>query len=50
LWELGFLNMNVTEENPVVSITPRALVESERLALDKRLQETLEYVMSILKT
>jgi predicted RNase H-like nuclease len=50
LWELGFLNMNVTEENPIVSLTQRALVESERLALDKRLQETLEYVMSILKT
>jgi hypothetical protein len=44
------LNMNVTEENPIVSLTQRALVESERLALDKRLQETLEYVMSILKT
>lgn len=49
LWELGFLNMNITESNPVVTLTERALIEKERLALEKRLQETLEYVMSILK-
>jgi hypothetical protein len=49
LWELGFLNMNITESNPVVTLTERAMIEKERLSLEKRLQETLEYVMSILK-
>jgi len=49
LWELGFLNMNITESNPVVTLTERAMIEKERLGLEKRLQETLEYVMSILK-
>jgi hypothetical protein len=49
LWELGFLNMNITEYNPIVHLTGKAMVESERLTLHPNLQDTLEYIMNILK-
>lgn len=41
LWEKGFINMNITQENPIVTLSPRAfekdrakiLTEDERQAL-----------------
>lgn len=49
LWELGFINMNISEKNPVVSITSLALDEPAVARLSPALQETLEYIMKVLK-
>lgn len=39
LWQKGFISMDVTQENPVVGLTPKALdvLETESLTEDQRL-------------
>lgn len=49
LWERGFLNMDVTQANPVVTLADRAMIESEREALEPRLKETLKYIMNAMQ-
>jgi len=39
LWEKGFISMDVTEKNPSISLTDKALnaIETESLTIDQRL-------------
>ncbi len=41
LWELGFLNMDITNSNPMVSLTPRAFNDRKIKQLDEDLQFAL---------
>lgn len=47
LWSDGFLNMDVTEKNPMVSLTEKALDESEVAKLSKDKQYTLKEIIRI---
>jgi len=49
LWERGFLDMNVTESNPVVRLSSRALSQNDKDCLPQNLKETLEYIIRLLK-
>lgn len=49
LWERGFLNMNITQKNPVVTLADRAMIESERESLEPKLKETLKYIINALR-
>lgn len=42
LWELGFIEMDITSENPMVSLTSKAFDASEMLKLEKNQQFTLK--------
>lgn len=44
LWESGFLDMDVTQKNPTVKLTEKALNEEEILKLDKDKQSTLRQI------
>lgn len=49
LWEKGFLNMDITKPNPVVTLAERAMVEAERERLEPNLKQTLNYIINALK-
>ena len=42
LWELGFLNMDLTDPDPVISLTDKAYDENELSKLDYDLRRFLE--------
>lgn len=44
LWELGFLNMDVTSKNPMVSLTRRAFDEEKIKELDEDMQFSLKEI------
>lgn len=44
LWQEGFLDMDVTKDNPVVKITPRALNEEALNSLPPHLRSVLEAI------
>lgn len=44
LWELGFINMNVTEKNPMVSLTKSAFDEEKINQLDEDMQFSLKEI------
>jgi len=48
LWEEGFLDMNVTENNPSVYITPKALNADEIKKLDRDKQYTLKEIIRLM--
>jgi len=48
LWSEGFLDMDVTEKNPMVSLTPKALNEEEVAKLTKDKQYTLKEIMRVI--
>ncbi len=48
LWSEGFLDMDVTEKNPMVSLTPKALDEQEVAKLTKDKQYTLKEIMRVI--
>ena len=48
LWEHGFLEMDPTEENPIVRLTEKALNEEEVLKLEKDRQYTLKEIIRII--
>lgn len=48
LWQHGFLDMDVTDKNPMVRLTPKALDKSEVSKLDKNHQYTLKEIIRIL--
>ena len=50
LWEMGFLNVNMTEDNPIVTITAKALDESEVSKLEKEDRWGLEEIKRLLKS
>ena len=45
LWEQGFLNMNMLEDNPTVRITPKALDDNEVDQLPLHLQIALRQIV-----
>lgn len=49
LWQMGFLNMDITSKNPTVTLAQRAMVEEEVQALEPRLKETLKYIMNAMR-
>jgi hypothetical protein len=48
LWEEGFLEMDVTEKNPIVRLTQKALDEISVSNLDKQKQYTLKEIIRII--
>lgn len=48
LWENGFLDIDVTEINPVVRLLPKAFDESAIMKLPKEQRFVLEDIVSIL--
>jgi hypothetical protein len=48
LWQEGFLDMDVTEKNPVVRLTQKALDEIEVANLNKDKQYTLKEIIRII--
>lgn len=48
LWQNGFLKMDITESNPIVSITPKALDQEEVDKLDPEIKSTLKEILRIL--
>lgn len=49
LWEKGFLQMDVTEKNPMVSLTSKAFDEEKIKALDSTEKYTLKEIIRILQ-
>jgi hypothetical protein len=45
LWEKGFLDIDLESDDPVVSVTDKALDENERESLDKYSKQSLYQVM-----
>ena len=48
LWENVFIEMDVTEKNPMVSLTKKALDEKEVMKLDKQKQYTLKEIIRVM--
>lgn len=48
LWENGFLDIDVTEDNPVVRLLPKAFDQNSILKLSKEKRFVLEDIVSIL--
>jgi hypothetical protein len=48
LWENGFIEMDITEKNPMVSLTKKALDEKEVKKLDKHKQYTLKEIIRVI--
>ena len=48
LWQYGFLDMDVTDKNPMVRLTPKALDKEEVSKLNKNHQYTLKEIIRIL--
>ena len=49
LWEKGFVSMNVSEANPLITITEKALDEEAKEELPYEERVTLEYIIETLK-
>lgn len=49
LWAMGFIKMDITEENPLVTITEKALDDDAVAALPADLGHTIRYIKNILK-
>ena len=50
LWKLGFLQMDITQENPLVTITSKALDEDEVATLSDSLRMALNEIMNAMRT
>jgi len=48
LWSDGFLDMDVTEKNPMVKLTPKAFKEEEVQKLSKEQQYTLKEIIRVI--
>jgi hypothetical protein len=48
LWAEGFLDIDVTEKNPMVNITKKALDDEEISKLSKENQRTLKEIIRII--
>lgn len=48
LWSQGFLNMDVTEKNPLVTLTDKALNHQEVSKLSKESQVTLNEIIRVI--
>ena len=49
LWSLGYIDMDVTDKNPMVKLTQKAIDESEVLRLDKGMQFSLKEIIRIME-
>ncbi len=49
LWENGFVEMDITEQDPIVKLTEKAFNNSEVLKLDKNKQYTLKDIIRQLR-
>ena len=49
LWEMGFLNISIMEENPIVTLTAKALDENELAKLSKEDRWGIEEIKRLLK-
>lgn len=49
LWKLGFLQMDITQENPLVTITEKALDEDQVSTLSKTLRAALSEIMDAMR-
>lgn len=49
LWEFGFISMDVTQKNPIVRLTKKALDPNAVSKLDKSHQYTLKEIIKVLK-
>jgi hypothetical protein len=49
LWESGFVEMDITEKNPIVKLTEKAFNNKEVLKLDKDKQYTLKDIIRQLR-
>lgn len=49
LWEQGFIEMDITEENPMVRLTLKAFDKKELEKLDKNKRYTLKEVSRIMR-
>jgi hypothetical protein len=49
LWKLGFLQMDITQENPLVTITTKALDEEQVGELSKPLRMALTEIMDAMR-
>lgn len=49
LWELGFLNMDATQFNPTVSISPKALDEEELNKLPPQLRVLIDQIKDAMR-
>lgn len=50
LWSEGFLNMDVTEKNPMVTLTEKALDNEELSKLSKESQTTLKEIIRVISS
>jgi hypothetical protein len=50
LWSEGFLNMDVTEKNPMVTLTEKALDDEELSKLSKESQTTLKEIIRVISS
>ena len=50
LWSEGFLNMDVTEKNPMVTLTEKALDDEELSKLSKENQVTLKEIIRVISS
>lgn len=48
LWEHGFVNMDVSIPNPVVTLTERAHIQEEIDKLPQFLKETINYLINVI--
>jgi hypothetical protein len=48
LWSNGFLDMDVTEKNPIVTLTPKALDQEAVSKLSKESQATLKEIIRVI--
>lgn len=48
LWEHGFIAMDVTMQNPIVTLTPKSFDQKEVDKLDKQHQYTLKEIIRII--
>lgn len=49
LWELGFLNVDMTQESPMVSLMPKALDVEQQETLPKELRLILLTIIEALR-
>lgn len=42
LWELGFVQINLTDNDPIISLTEKAFDKNETMKLDEELRRFLE--------
>ena len=50
LWEKGFLDINIEDENPIVKLMPKALDDDEVAKLSKEDRWSLEEIKRLLKS